>query len=808
MADAAPEIKVKLTAEDTGVAAAIRELGTQLQGLKANQDAVAGSADRMGNAEAGAGRSMREAREAARLLSEETGVRLGRSLGGVIARSETLGPLLNMAFPVAAAIGFGEVIAHGTEKLTSLIANTFIYTAAMQAEYSAQIAANREIEASAEKIKQLKLAYDLIGLKGSALGEAKLTQLKKETDDAIKELDRLKAKQIEVEQPGLASRVVGGVLSAVGINTGLGIPDPQPAIDAKAREVGLAQEKTRVLNQEQLNQEKELANEKAEEAKAAADKAKALQDQINKARLSQIEAGFANELSLYKAEHSQEDQENEASYQKGLESLAGYYTRKKQLAAEEAQKEIDALVAERERVLAAPTKDKAQEIENQTKAAALQNQIDIARINASKTQTQLTNEQGQKQEELDRKVLEFQSQIAKGQGARFDEASEKIEAEALTMAKTLREAGISPEQVDAMVAKFKAAATQQAQFASMKTSGKGAIADLSSEEEDIKLKNTAIVAEEKIRELELSRIPVLQQLAANMRDAAVTPDQIKAADDYSKEVDKLAISAQKNAVSWHNFENEAGTALKGDLTSFLSSTIDHVHGVGDAFRQLASSAVASIQRIIAQMLVQIITQKLVQKITGDDAGASGVATAAAKGTAQAAPLMAAATAMSASGVVIGTSAAALGVSAVALQVAADTLMIANSTGGGGVGVAGRGLIRGPGSATSDSIPARLSDGEFVVRSAAVRAFGVQNLAAINRGLHVPAITGLSTPRFAEGGLVQSGGDGGGSMDLRLGIGLDEGLILKHLASKRAGRVILRHLSDNPKAATRALQRGQ
>jgi len=135
-------------------------------------------------------------------------------------------------------------------------------------------------------------------------------------------------------------------------------------------------------------------------------------------------------------------------------------------------------------------------------------------------------------------------------------------------------------------------------------------------------------------------------------------------------------------------------------------------------------------------------------------------------------------------------------------------MIANSTGGGGVGVAGGGLIRGPGSATSDSIPARLSDGEFVVRSAAVRAFGVQNLAAINRGLHVPAITGLSTPRFAEGGLVQSGGDGGGSMDLRLGIGLDEGLILKHLASKRAGRVILRHLSDNPKAATRALQRGQ
>ena len=46
------------------------------------------------------------------------------------------------------------------------------------------------------------------------------------------------------------------------------------------------------------------------------------------------------------------------------------------------------------------------------------------------------------------------------------------------------------------------------------------------------------------------------------------------------------------------------------------------------------------------------------------------------------------------------------------------------------------------------------------------------------------------------------------MDLHLGIGLDEGLILKHLKSKTAGRVILQHLSQNPKAATRALQRAQ
>ena len=43
MADA-PEIKVKLTAEDTGVSAAIKELGANLKSLKKQQDENAASA--------------------------------------------------------------------------------------------------------------------------------------------------------------------------------------------------------------------------------------------------------------------------------------------------------------------------------------------------------------------------------------------------------------------------------------------------------------------------------------------------------------------------------------------------------------------------------------------------------------------------------------------------------------------------------------------------------------------------------------------------------------------------------------------
>lgn len=63
---------------------------------------------------------------------------------------------------------------------------------------------------------------------------------------------------------------------------------------------------------------------------------------------------------------------------------------------------------------------------------------------------------------------------------------------------------------------------------------------------------------------------------------------------------------------------------------------------------------------------------------------------------------------------------------------------------GGIFAATGGYIQGPGTATSDSIPARLSDGEYVVRAAAVSHYGVDFLHALNA---------TRLRKFAEGGLV-------------------------------------------------------
>jgi len=71
--------------------------------------------------------------------------------------------------------------------------------------------------------------------------------------------------------------------------------------------------------------------------------------------------------------------------------------------------------------------------------------------------------------------------------------------------------------------------------------------------------------------------------------------------------------------------------------------------------------------------------------------------------------------------------------------------------GAASGFARGGPVFGAGSATSDSIPAWLSNGEFVVRAAAVRKYGLSLFNTLNRLQLDPN----AFARFAEGGLVRS-----------------------------------------------------
>lgn len=85
----------------------------------------------------------------------------------------------------------------------------------------------------------------------------------------------------------------------------------------------------------------------------------------------------------------------------------------------------------------------------------------------------------------------------------------------------------------------------------------------------------------------------------------------------------------------------------------------------------------------------------------------------------------------------------------AISLAKSLAKSAVSGGGAKREYATGGYIRGPGSGTSDSIPAWLSNGEFVIRASAVRKYGAELFAALNGMRLSPNAVG----RFAMGGLV-------------------------------------------------------
>ena len=95
-----------------------------------------------------------------------------------------------------------------------------------------------------------------------------------------------------------------------------------------------------------------------------------------------------------------------------------------------------------------------------------------------------------------------------------------------------------------------------------------------------------------------------------------------------------------------------------------------------------------------------------------------------------------------------------------------------------------GYITGPGTGTSDSIPARLSNGEFVIRSEAVKRYGTNFLNAVNDGTFARIYT--EVPRFAEGGLVKEATNNvGNNMAKSMG-----GVIGQHISNTATFNVAL------------------
>lgn len=179
-----------------------------------------------------------------------------------------------------------------------------------------------------------------------------------------------------------------------------------------------------------------------------------------------------------------------------------------------------------------------------------------------------------------------------------------------------------------------------------------------------------------------------------------------------------AFTDQQNAVKgWAdftiNYAQQVGDAMSGAMMDFITGAKSGKQAMADFVSGLLKNA--------AQLLTRWLSLFAIFSIVGDPALAARNASAA----------------------VFGTGNVQLHSTKAGLNPFDITNASRNAEGG---------FITGAGTGTSDSIPAMLSNGEYVVRAAAVKKIGVPTLSAINRG------------HFASGGLVGGNYVGGKKLE--------------------------------------------
>lgn len=120
------------------------------------------------------------------------------------------------------------------------------------------------------------------------------------------------------------------------------------------------------------------------------------------------------------------------------------------------------------------------------------------------------------------------------------------------------------------------------------------------------------------------------------------------------------------------------------------------------------------------------------------------------------------------------------------------------------GFATGGYVTGPGTSTSDSIPARLSAGEYVVNAAAVKRVGVAFLQSINGISAGPRVAG-PTLAFAAGGLVPEAAPAQAQgQSVRIVNVIDPAMAADYLNSSSGEKTILNILQRNAGAVRQVL----
>lgn len=534
------------------------------------------------------------------------------------------------------------------------------------------------------------------------------------------------------------------------------------------------------------------------------------------AQTTLMKAQLDAEFALLKDGLTRQQTALDAALEDRLVSVRDYYAQKTALE----QREVDAEIARKQQELARSQQvaatGKSENDRLKAKAEVAKAEADLITLNNRRTDIEQANARkaAQAERELADALAQAREELAQITGTATD-ADRKSAIERSYRDLRARLALDADADGVSLVDRLINVKAAQANLAALEAQWRQVTERLRNAQEAIQTQQQAgllteaqarqqIVALQQQSATEMARLlPTMQQAAQ-----AIGPDAVIRVQAWRNELDRTKLTVDEMAPLWNRIGESFGGALGGMITgaqtwrSALSSIFQQV---ADAFLQ--QIVIQPFQQWIA-MQARMLALKLgfIQQEQTVDAAASAakVAQKTTETTAMvsmdAAKAGAGAAASQASIPYVGP---ALAVAAMAAMVAAVMALL-----GGIKKFAGGGLVSGPGSATSDSIPARLSAGEYVVRAAAVRQVGVAFLDSLNGLSAGPRFKGGELA-FAAGGLVPEvkvpPAQPQVSQAVRIVNAVDPGVTHDHLQSPAGEKVIVNIIGRNARAIRAALQ---
>ncbi len=533
------------------------------------------------------------------------------------------------------------------------------------------------------------------------------------------------------------------------------------------------------------------------------------------AQTTLMKAQLDAEFALLKDGLTRQQTALDAALEDRLVSVRDYYTQKTALE----QREIDAEIARKQEELArsqqVATTSKSENDRLRAKAEVAKAEADLITLNNRRTDIEQANARkaAQAERELADALAAAREELAQITGTATD-ADRQAAIERSYRDLRARLAAESDADGVSLVDRLINVKAAQANLSALETQWRQVTERLRNAQEAIQTQQQAgliteaqarqqIVAMQQQSATEMERLlPTMQQAAQ-----AIGPDAVIRVQAWRNELDRTRLTVDEMAPLWNRIGESFGGAINGMITgaqtwrSALSSIFQQV---SNAFLQ--QIVIQPFQQWIA-MQARMLALKLgfIQQEQTVDAAASAakVAQKTTETTSvvsmEAAKAGAGAAASQASIPYVGP---AMAVAAMVAMVAAVMALL-----GGIKKFAGGGLVSGPGSATSDSIPARLSAGEYVVRAAAVRHVGVAFLDSLN-GLSAPRFKGGELA-FAAGGLVPDvkipPAQPQMNQAVRIINAVDPGVTHDHLQSPAGEKVIVNIIGRNARAIRAALQ---